>query len=84
MFKILILNRKSREDFACQITSSTQFSDKDNYVAYSGTDGVRRTFYFSIQEEKEHFLAEANAAIDRLRREEGLADDDDDDEDYGQ
>ena len=78
LFQMLILNRKSREDFADQITSATTFADRDNYVAYTGTCGTRRTIFFSIQEEKEHFLTEVNNAIEQLRRDEGLVDDDDD------
>ena len=79
-FKILILNRKSREDFADQVTSSTQFSEKENYVAYTGTCGTRRTIFFSLREDKERFLEEVNGAIERLRQDEGLADDDDDED----
>ena len=83
MFKILLLNRKSTQDFEDQVTSSTQFTDKDNYVAYTayGEAGeTQRTIFFSIRQEKERFLQEANACIERLRRDEGLADDDDEDE----
>ncbi len=57
MFKMLILNRKSREDFVDQVTSSTQFSDTDSYVAYTGTCGTRRTIFFSIEDEKNQFLS---------------------------
>ena len=78
MFKMQILNRKSREDWCDQITSSTQFSDKDNYVAYTEREGIRRTIFFSIRSEKDDFLREANNCIERLRRDEGLVEDDED------
>ena len=48
-------------------------------MAYTDPDGIRRTIFFSILDEKEEFLQEANSCIERLRREEGLAEDDDDD-----
>ena len=46
-------------------------------MAYTDPEGIRRTIFFSIKDEKEEFLREANSCILRLRREEGLAEDDD-------
>ena len=75
LFKILILNQMSREDFVDQVTSSTVFAEQGNYVAYTGTCGTRRTIFFSLNEEKEKFLSEVKQCIERLRRDEGLDDD---------
>ena len=77
IFKILILNRKSREDFVDQVTSKTEFHDRDNYVVYTSTCGTRRTIFFSIIEEKQKFMAEVENAVQRLRRDEGLLEHDD-------
>ena len=71
IFKLLILNRKSRDDFIDVISQDTSFSSQDNYVAYTtqldDSFKLRRTLYFTRIEDKNKFIEEANKAIDLLK-----------------
>ena len=56
-FKIYVLNRKSRDDFHDSLETDTEFTEKDNFVAYNAQpekDGftARRTIFFSALDEK--------------------------------
>lgn len=57
IYKMLLLNRKPRDDFIDWIDEETEFVDKENFVAYSArlpnSEMRRRTFYFAIEAEKE-------------------------------
>jgi hypothetical protein len=70
LFKMFILNRKPREDFTDWIDDQTEFTEKDNFVAYTSrlpnSETRRRTFYFSVTEEKTRFIQEARKCIERL------------------
>ena len=70
-FKLLILNRKSRDDFVDVLKSDTNFSSQGNYVAYTtqldDSFKLRRTLYFTRTEDKDKFLEEANLAIEQLK-----------------
>lgn len=71
LFKIFILNRKPREDFTDWIDYQTEFTEKDNFVAYTSrlpnNETRRRTLYFSVLEEKTRFIQEANKCIERMQ-----------------
>ena len=70
LFKMFILNRKPREDFTDWIDDQTEFTEIDNFVAYTSrlpnSETRRRTFYFSVTEEKTRFIQEARKCIERL------------------
>ena len=66
-YKLRLLNRINREDLYDTISDSTEFQEKENFVAYNtiGVDGfpVSRVFYFSIADEKTQFLEEVKKCV---------------------
>ena len=71
-FQIFVLNRKSRVDFDQSIEEDMEFTEKDNFVAYTAppTDGfqARRTIFFAAKEEKEQFMQATLQAIEDLKK----------------
>ena len=68
---MFLLGRKPGNDQTDWFDSRTEFTDKDHFVAYTSrrlnNETRRRTFYFSILEDKVKFLAEAKKCIERLQ-----------------
>ena len=68
---MLLVNRKPRDDFTDWLDEATEFVDKDKFVAYTArlpnNETRRRTFYFSIEEEKTRFLVEARKCVERVK-----------------
>ena len=71
LFKMYVVNRKPSNDFTDWIDESTEFADRDNFVAYTArlpnNETRRRTFYFAVPEEKHKFLLEARKCIERVK-----------------
>ena len=72
-FQIFVLNRKNRDDFEESLEVGMEFTDKDNFVAYTappaaGGYRARRTIFFADVEEKQKFMEATLQAIDDLRK----------------